>query len=137
MKFVKTWGIEGWPEHTVLSETRPLRWNIQHWLEVTPHPDNTGLQVALAKNLGNNQFEVTTDQVRELTLYLHPHMVDFTKPIQITVNGKLHFNKLVQPDPALMLDITREFDDRARIFWAKVSVPIATDMAVELLPDAK
>lgn len=36
-----------------------------------------------------------------------------------------------------MLDITREFDDRARIFWAKVSVPIATDVAVELLPDAK
>ena len=137
MKFTKTWEIEGWPEHTVLSETRPLRWNVQHWLEVTPRTDETGLQFALAKNLGNNHFEVTTDQVRELSLYLHPRMVDFDKPVRITVNGKLLFEKRVQPDPELMLDTVRKFDDRGRIFWAKVTVPVTTDVAVELLPGPK
>ncbi len=130
MKFVKTWGIKGWPEHEVHHETRPLRWNVRHWLEVTPRPDVKGALTVVAKNAGDNAFEVTSDQIRELTIHLHPKMIDFEKPVRIKVNGDTLFEGEVTPDPAHMLDTVREFDDRGRVFWAKVTVAVETDREV-------
>tara|TARA_R110002072_G_scaffold228234_4_gene385076 strand:- start:21157 stop:22524 length:1368 start_codon:yes stop_codon:yes gene_type:complete len=127
MKFIKTWGVKGWPEHTVHHETRPLRWNQQHWLELTPRPDHKGALQVRATNLGNNHFEIQSDQVRQLFLHVHPRMIDFDKPVQITVNGETLFNGIVQPDVQHMLKLAREFDDRGRIFWARIPVSVATD----------
>lgn len=132
MKFINTWGIKGWPEHTVRHETRPLRWNLRHWLEVTPRPDVKGSMTVLAKNSGANAFAITSDQVRELTIHLHPKMVAFDEPVRITVNGDQVFDAHVVPDPTHMLELAREFDDRGRIFWAKVTVAVDTDRAVPL-----
>lgn len=127
MKFVKTWGVKGWPEHTVHHETRPLRWNQQHWLELTPRPDHKGALQVRATNLGDNAFDIQSDQVRELFVHVHPRMIDFAKPVRITVNGDKLFEGLVTPSPAHMLRHAREFDDRGRIFWARIPVAIATD----------
>jgi len=88
----------------------------------------------VAKNLGDNNFEVTSDQVRELAIHLHPKMIDFAKPVRITVNGDKLFDAKVEPDPAHMLDLVREYDDRGRVFWAKVVVQVKTDR--EVLPSA-
>lgn len=127
MKFVKTWGVKGWPAHTVHHQTRPLRWNQQHWLELTPRPGHKGALQVRAENVGNNQFEIQSDQVRELFVHVHPRMIDFAKPVRITVNGDKLFDALVKPDVRRMLALAREFDDRGRIFWARIPVKIATD----------
>ena len=134
MKFTRTWGVETWPEHTVLSDTRPLRWNVRHWLEVTPRPDLEGPLLARAVRTGNT-IEVTSDRVRELSVYLHPRMVDFDQPVRVVVNGETRFEGRVEPDLALMLDLVREFDDRGRIFWARVTVAVESDREVEPVPD--
>ncbi|MCR9245301.1 MAG: alpha/beta hydrolase-fold protein [bacterium] len=127
MKFTRTWGIKGWPEHEVRHEDRPLRWNLRHWLELTPRPDHKGALTADARYAGDNRFEITTDQVRELAVYLHPDMIDFASPVRIVVNGTERFAGKVAPDPRLMLALVREFDDRGRIWWARVRVEVPDD----------
>ena len=127
MKFTRTWQIKGWPEHLVYSDTKPLRWNMRHWIQVTPRPDLGQPLTVLAVNEGNNRFEIVSENVRQLTVFLHPKMADPDKPVVIRVNGKEVFHATVQQDPALMFDLAREFDDRGRVFHAKVDLEIDTD----------
>jgi hypothetical protein len=51
-------------------------------------------------------------------------MVDFAKPVTITVNGKEVFKQTVKPDVKTLLELAREFDDRGRIFYAAVEVDV-------------
>lgn len=132
MKFLKTWEVKGWPEHEIYHETRPLRWNLTHWLDVTPHPDLEGPITVLARNRGGNRIELTSHHARQLKLYLHPNMVDFDKDVTVVVNGDTIFAGDVDPDPQLMLELAREFDDRGRVFWAALELEINSDQAVEL-----
>lgn len=131
-QFVKTWQIKGWPEHTVYSETKPLRWNMRHWLEVEPRPDLDQPLTVLAVNLGENQFEVTAQNVRKLSIFLHPAMVNLAQPVTIRVNGEKLYDALVETDPRLMFELAREFDDRGRIFWARVDLNVTSDEEVQL-----
>jgi hypothetical protein len=130
MKFVKTWEIKGWPEHTVYFDKRPLRWNLRQWIEIEPRTDLTEPQTLQAKKLGNNRFEITCNNVRRLKLLLHPQMVDFSQPITVASNGKVVFEKMVEPDPQFMFELVREFDDRGRVFHAAVELDIDTDRNV-------
>lgn len=41
-------------------------------------------------NAGGNTIELTTDNVDELSVWLHPYMVDTSAPIHINVNGVTH-----------------------------------------------
>ena len=132
MKFVKTWGIKGWPEHKVYSDKRPLRWNIRHWIEIEPRPDLKEPLEITATNKRNNDIEIASKNVRKLTIYLHPKMVDFGNPIAVKVNGEKLFDKKVATDPKIMFELAREFDDRGRIFWAKINLKISTDSKVEI-----
>lgn len=132
MKFVKTWGIKGWPEHEVYSEKRPLRWNLRHWLEVEARPKIKQPITVFARNLGDNSFEIISENLRDFSIYLHPKMIDFDKPVRIRANGEEVFEGRVEPDPALTLELVREFDDRGRVFWARVSAKVDTDREVAL-----
>lgn len=131
MKFLNTWNVKGWPEHEIYHETRPLRWNVKHWLELTPRSDLKTPITVLAKNQGNNRIELTSDQARRIKLYLHPKMLDFDKPLTVVVNGKTVFAGDVQADPSLMLKLAREFDDRGRVFWAALEFDVNSDQDVE------
>ena len=132
MKFVKTWQVKTWPEHRVDHETKPLRWNMRHWLEVTPRPDHKKPLEIFAKKIGKNKFEVVSDQVRNFSIYLHPKMVDFSQPIIVDCNGETIFKGMAKKDPRIMFNLAREFDDRGRIFWAKINLAVKTDKQVEI-----
>lgn len=105
-----------------------------HWIRLSPLPDDPEdakpedrtVQEIWAERSGNS-FAVASRKVRGLRIYLHPKMVDFSKPVKITVNGKVVFDRKVAPDLKRMLDLVREFDDRGRIFHAAVDVEVATD----------
>ncbi len=100
-----------------------------HWLRLSAASDASIVQRAWAVNKGDNLFEITAENVREASLYLHPAMVDFDKPVTVKVNGDVLFSGMVTPDLATMLMLVREFDDRGRIFHAAVNLSIQTDTA--------
>lgn len=137
MKFVKTWGVKTWPKHTVYSDKRPLRWNVRHWLEVEPRPDSKEPITVFARQTGKQSFELTSSGLRTFWIHLHPKMVDFEKKITITANGKKVFEGRAKPNPKLMLETVREFDDRGRIFWARIRAKVGTDREVAMESVAK
>lgn len=131
MRFEKTWGVEGWPDHQVYFETKPFRWNMRHWLQIEARPGEGALTI-LADYQGDNQFEITSHNVRNLSVFLHPKMVDFEQPIQITVNGDLVFNEKVSPDPSLMFELAKEFDDRGRIYHARIELETESNQEINI-----
>ena len=60
----------------------------------------------------------------QTTFWLSPDIVDFAKPIRITLNGKkvTRANQPVRPDLAVLLEDVRTRGDRQRPFWAKLEV---------------
>jgi hypothetical protein len=61
----------------------------------------------------------------QTTLWLSPDIVDFSKPIKITLNGrKLGIaSGSTRPDPEVLLEDVRTRGDRHRPFWAKLQIP--------------
>lgn len=119
------WGVE----HT-WREGRVIPADTFHWvrLHALPPdvPDEKKWQEVWAVRDGNT-IALTTRNVRRVSLYLHPKMVDFAKPVRVTVNGDTLHDALVTPDPRTMLELVREFDDRGRIFHARIDLDVATD----------
>ncbi|MCD4728408.1 MAG: hypothetical protein K8R46_12145, partial [Pirellulales bacterium] len=102
-----------------------------HWLRMYPLPQTTPQekrkQRVWAKCEGNKHFKLTSENARRVRLYLHPKMVDFSKPIVVTANGAAVFDAKVEPNLGTMIELVREFDDRGRIFHAAIDVDISTD----------
>ena len=73
-RVVGTWG---WTE------------TLQHWQDCRIERDSVGMKGAAADAvyLGDNAFEVVTENVRRLEIWLHPAMVDLSREIGITVDG--------------------------------------------------
>jgi hypothetical protein len=119
-------------EHTWNAE-RPIQRSTFHWLRMYALPKDTppdkATQRVWAENLGDNHFKITSQNARRVRIYLHPKMVDFSKPIEVTANGRTAFNERVTPKVRTMLELVREFDDRGRIFHAAIDVDIPTDAA--------
>jgi len=53
--------------------------------------------------LSNNHFDITTDNVELMRLYMNEQMIDFTKPVTVTVNRKVRFEGMVTPSVDAML----------------------------------
>jgi hypothetical protein len=83
----------------------PENWHKQKWA-LTETMVTGGL--VDARYDGNNVFDVTTQNVRRFSLWLHPRMVDFSKPVTVTVNGRPTTHKVA---PSL-LDALRSYERR-------------------------
>jgi hypothetical protein len=77
-----------------------------------------------------HDWTLQSENVRKIRIYLHPKMVDFSKPVIVEVNGKVLAKADVQPRLKTMLELAREFDDPGRIFHAALDVEITTDKEV-------
>ncbi len=75
-------------------------------------------------NLGNNQFQITAVNTSELTIWLHPKMVDFNKPIKMTINGKIKIEKRVTPSLITLLDSFKRRHDWDITYPAKITLQI-------------
>jgi pimeloyl-ACP methyl ester carboxylesterase len=102
-----------------------------HWLRAYPLPEDTApekrVQRIEARNLGSNRFEIHSENVRRLRLYLHPRMIDFAEPVEVVANGERIFHAKVAPQAELMLELVREYDDRGRVFHAAIDLEISSD----------
>ena len=71
-----------------------------------------------------NAFDVKSRGVQELTLLLSSDAIDFSKPVQVTVNGKSTHNAIVKPDPVTLLKWAARDDDRTMIYGAELKVVV-------------
>ena len=80
-------------------------WQKQKWV-LTTTMAKAGLVEAIHK--GGNLFDVKTQNVRKFSLWLHPKMVDFAKPLIVNVDGRRSLHKVT---PSLS-DALRSFERR-------------------------
>lgn len=128
MAYTKAGKNNKWKRSHEWNPQRPIPRFTFHWIRLheNPHqtPDMSIRQELWAEILEENVIRLISDSVRELTLYLHPKMVDFSKPVQIDANGRTIFYAQVQPDFSSMLKLAREFDDRGRIYYTALNLEI-------------
>jgi len=72
-----------------------------------------------------NAFEARTQGVQQFTVLLSPDVVDFAKPVKVTVNGRTAFEGTVKKDVATLLKWAARDDDRTMLYAAelKINVP--------------
>ena len=64
---------------------------------------------------------IQTNGLRQLTLWLSPEMVDFTRPIRLRVNSTLvGAERIIPPNPAVLMEDFFYNGDRQRLYFAKV-----------------
>jgi predicted esterase len=78
-----------------------------------------------AVNCGDNRFEATTRNVKRFSLWLHPKMADFSRPVCVSVDGKVVFNEKVRPAVSTAL---RSFERRRD--WGLI-YPVEIELRIE------
>ena len=71
-----------------------------------------------------NRVGVVTRGVRRYTLLLSPEQFDFTEPIQITTNGVMSFDGIVEPNSETLLRWAARDRDRTMLFGAQLDIDV-------------
>ncbi len=83
---------------------------------IETHP--TGVELKFAKTY-------TTATKGKITVYLSPELVDLSKEITLTVNGKQAFKGMVEPDRKHLVNSCAAFFDPARLYPAAIEVDLS------------
>jgi pimeloyl-ACP methyl ester carboxylesterase len=75
-----------------------------------------------AVNQGGNVIVITTRHVARFTVWLHPQMVDVSRPVRIFVNGRERFDARVHPSLLTALESYERRQDWGLIYPIKVEV---------------
>jgi hypothetical protein len=71
-----------------------------------------------------NTFDAKTRGVTRFTLLLSPDVVDFSKPVEVTVNGKPAFKGTVKKDVATLLKWAARDNDRTMLYGAELAITV-------------
>jgi dienelactone hydrolase len=71
-----------------------------------------------------NTFEARTRGVRQFTLLLSPDVIDFTKPVRVTVNGQVAFEGGVKQDIATLLAWAARDNDRTTLYGSELAIVV-------------
>jgi hypothetical protein len=71
-----------------------------------------------------NVFDVKTRGVQEFTLLLSPDVIDFARPVQVTVNGHSVHDRLVMKESATLLRWAARDNDRSMLYGAELTVAV-------------
>jgi pimeloyl-ACP methyl ester carboxylesterase len=93
-------------------------WRLEHHL--APHP---GASLD-AVNRRDNTIAVAAQNVARFTVWLHPRMVDVSRPVTIIVDGKARFSGRVAPSLATALESYERRQDWGLIYPIKVVVDL-------------
>jgi hypothetical protein len=77
-----------------------------------------------ASNLGDNTIEVTTQNVRRFTIWLHPKMIDVSRPVRVIVDGEMKFEDRLSPSLVTALDSYRRRQDWGLIYPMRVVIDL-------------
>jgi hypothetical protein len=72
----------------------------------------------------DNAFEARTRGVKAFTLLLSPDVIDFARPVSVTVNGRVAFQGMVAKDPAVLLKWAARDNDRDMLYAAELKVEV-------------
>lgn len=81
-----------------------------------------------AEVTGPNRIDVRTERVKRYSLYLNEALVDFSRPVTVTTNGRIGFQGMVVPSIEPLLRDARQRQDRQMLF------PVLLHLAVEDAP---
>jgi predicted esterase len=103
--------LDEFPPRTMVA---PLTW---------PPPKNTPpVEVEARRLLENNGLNVRTG-ARKGRIFLAPEMVDFDRPMVLSINGK-PVRKPPPPSAEVLLEDVRTRGDRRHPFWVKIDFPV-------------
>jgi dienelactone hydrolase len=71
-----------------------------------------------------NAFEAKTRGVRGFTLLLSPDVLDFARPVRVTVNGRVVVDKVVTKDAATLLAWAARDQDRTMLYGAELRIVV-------------
>jgi dienelactone hydrolase len=71
-----------------------------------------------------NAFHATTRGVSDFTLLVSPDVIDFAKPVQVTVNGVQVFSGLVKKDLPTLLKWASRDNDRTALYGAELHIAV-------------
>jgi len=71
-----------------------------------------------------NGFDVRTRGVQAFTLLLSPDVIDFDKPVQVTVNGRRAFDGTVTRDVTTLLTWAARDNDRTMLYGAELHIAV-------------
>jgi hypothetical protein len=71
-----------------------------------------------------NGFEVQTRGVQEFTLLLSPDVLDFARPVRVTVNGRVVQEGIVKADSATLLKWAARDNDRTMLYGAELRIVV-------------
>jgi predicted esterase len=77
-----------------------------------------------AVNRGGNLLQITTRNVARFTVWLHPRMIDVSKPVTMLVNGESRFVGSLTPSLATALESYRRRRDWGLIYPIKVELTV-------------
>ena len=80
-----------------------------------------------AINQGQNRLEITTTNVTRFTLWLHPSMVDVSKPVHIMLNGQSCFKGLVVPSLTVALESFERRQDGRLVYPARITLDLSAN----------
>ena len=71
-----------------------------------------------------NTFDAKTRGVQQFTLLLSPDVVDFSKPVQVVVNGRIAFEGAVKKDVATLTKWAGRDNDRTMLYGAELTITV-------------
>ncbi|MGH9220402.1 MAG: hypothetical protein ACRD1W_13940, partial [Vicinamibacterales bacterium] len=71
-----------------------------------------------------NTFDAIVRDVARFTLLLSPDVIDFTRPVVVTVNGKQVHNAAVKKDAATLMRWAESDNDRTAIYGAALTISV-------------
>ena len=71
-----------------------------------------------------NTFEVRTRGVRQFTLLLSPDVVEFSKPVRVSVNGRVVYDARVEKDIAILRKWSTHDNDRTMLYGAELRIAV-------------
>ena len=71
-----------------------------------------------------NHLDVRTERVRRYTVFLNEHVIDFSKSVTVTTNGRVSFQGHVTPRADVLLRDVRRRGDVDRLFPARLTVDV-------------
>jgi predicted esterase len=104
-----------------------------YWVQAdSVHPGRNGgviVPATISGDLQGNKLRLSCKKVGHVTVWLTPDLIDFTKPVQVTINsvipnGYPRQGKVVEPSLEVLLEDYHARGDRRMLFLNKLEFPV-------------
>jgi len=112
-------------DHLIKTGTIRKAETLEQWKDYSAKRSRSTFQGARieANNLGDNRFEVSTEHADSYSLWLHPKMVDFNRPITVVTDGVTTEHEIV-PNVLTAQESIQRREDWGLIYHASVTIDV-------------